>query len=1138
MADPTTSVIQLAAWLARSVGGSAALFADFTSEWLGLRLPDAVFQSPQVESALRGAETTATKVGAAGEKLETEAASGDEIKILSAFLQLGVALVEFTAALDNLATRVKANVTTATVPDPAARAEAEDFAEDLAAILTQAILASAVTDQAPRVGFALRLLGLLDWERVPRDPANPLSHDHVRRILRLNRVEGLITDPVQHYKDVFRWGEDDFNPASVFDLYSSFWDEEFGVETGVSGGDPFLRQGFLTIARDRATSPPSLALTATAQLEEKLETRIPVNDNWGFGVSSSLLLIGLLTGRVSPPLTFSLSPPSGSITGELRAFYNRNPEASPFDILGGVGLLSISAEDVKFGVGAKASWDGATTATIQPILFADVTGATLRLGTGDGDSFIGSLLASAEIEGEFDLGLEWTLGEGLRVKASGGVEIALPIHRELGPITLETLYFLLKIANDGMLSFETSAAITGKLGPLSASVDRIGAQLDLRFAEGADADFGPFDVALKFKPPNGIGLAVDAGVVKGGGYLYLDFDKGEYAGALELTFSNFLSLKAIGLINTKMPGGQPGFSLLIIITAEFSPGFQLGFGFVLAGVGGLLGLNRAVLLDALAQGVRTGAANNILFPTNVVENAPKIISDLKAIFPPEQGVFLIGPMAKIGWGTPTLISLSLGIIIEIPGNIVILGRLRVNLPTEDSPLVLLQVTFMGAIEFDKRRIWFFASLFESRVLFITLDGEMGLLMDFSDNPNFVLSVGGFHPSYSAPPLPFPSPKRIALNLINESYARVRVEGYFAVTTNSVQFGSRTEVFFGFDVLSVEGHISFDALFRFSPLYFIIEMSSGFSVKVFGLGLFSVRLRGSLEGPAPWRIRGTASISLLFFDIDVDVDETFGERNVDTIAPISVLPLLTAEIEKPANWVAGLPSSGQLFTNLRKLDAAAALVLHPVGTLKLGQRAVPLNLKIDKVGNQKAADVNELKLEVTSAGLTAAGRTRESFARAQFQDMDDARKLSSPSFEKLDNGVELSAAAGQWAAGPAADRNVRYETIILDTALEPLRVRFFEFWASLFSHFQKGAAVSYAHNSLAREKLTQPFADKVELPGASYVVAFTSDNKSVGQASVFGSQAEAEMYSAQLVGQDPTLFDSLHVIPATEVNTSL
>ena len=43
-----------------------------------------------------------------------------------------------------------------------------------------------------------------------------------------------------------------------------------------------------------------------------------------------------------------------------------------------------------------------------------------------------------------------------------------------------------------------------------------------------------------------------------------------------------------------------------------------------------------------------------MFPHDVVANAPRIISDLRRFFPPEPGTFLIGPMAKLGWGTPTL----------------------------------------------------------------------------------------------------------------------------------------------------------------------------------------------------------------------------------------------------------------------------------------------------------------------------------------------------------------------------------------------------------------------------------------------------------------------------------------------------
>ena len=83
-------------------------------------------------------------------------------------------------------------------------------------------------------------------------------------------------------------------------------------------------------------------------------------------------------------------------------------------------------------------------------------------------------------------------------------------------------------------------------------------------------------------------------------------------------------MKAIGIITTKMPDGSTGFSLLIIITAEFGTGIQLGFGFTLIGLGGLLGLNRTMSLQPLMEGVRTGAINSIMFPQNpVARTRPK-----------------------------------------------------------------------------------------------------------------------------------------------------------------------------------------------------------------------------------------------------------------------------------------------------------------------------------------------------------------------------------------------------------------------------------------------------------------------------------------------------------------------------------
>jgi hypothetical protein len=799
-----------------------------------------------------------------------------------------------------------------------------------------------------------------------------------------------------------------------------------------------------------------------------------------------------------------------------------DPEASRFEldgasVLGGVRFHSNGA----FEVYVEAAVEGARI-VIQP--------------GDDSDSFLSSLLPPEGITIGTDLTLGFSTTQGLYFGGSGGLEIALPAHIQLGPVEIMSALIAIKF-RDGV-RIELGATIKGDLSVLKAVVENIGLTATITFPDDQRGNLGPANLALGFKPPNGVGLSIDAGVVKGGGYLYLDFDKGEYAGALELVVSNFLSLRAIGLINTKLPGGQPGFSMLVIITAEFSPGFQLGYGFTLIGVGGLVGLNRGVLLEPLANGIRTGAIGSILFPTDIIANAPRIISDLRAIFPPKPDTFLIGPMAKIGWGTPTLISVALGVIIEIPGNVVILGRLKLALPTEDEAVVVLQLSFMGALEFDKRRIWFFASLYESRILFISLDGEMGLLMDFSDNPNFVLTVGGFHPKFTPPPLPFPSPKRLALSLIDESFARVRVETYFAVTTNSVQLGARAEAFFGFSALSVEGYFGFDALLRFSPFYFIVEISSGFSVKVFGMGVWGVHLRGALEGPTPWHITGKASIDFFFFSISVSVDEVFGEHRAEVLPPLPVLPALRKELEKLESWKATLPGTGRQLVTLREIGDPGLLVLHPVGVLQVSQRFMPLNLPIDKVGNQKPSDITKATVTIDAGSVLAVrGPTRERFAAAQYRTMDDAAKLSAPAFEMFESGVELSASGNDWSTGPSATRTVRYETIIIDTAFERHTIKYFEFWAGLFVHFAAGAAITKSDLSLNKEKKLQPFAAKVDILGEQFTVASQADNTAVPGVQTFTSHAEAVAHLAGALAADPTLADTMHVIPLAEVNVA-
>ena len=295
-----------------------------------------------------------------------------------------------------------------------------------------------------------------------------------------------------------------------------------------------------------------------------------------------------------------------------------------------------------------------------------------------------------------------------------------------------------------------------------------------------------------------------------------------------------------------------------------------------------------------------------------------------------------------------------------------------------------------------------------------------------------------------------------------------------MTSNTVQFGARVEVFFGFKSLSVQGHVSFDALFRFSPFHFTVDIAASFSVKVFGTGVFSVKVRGTLDGPAPWHIEGHGSISLLFWSIDVDFSKTWGEARNAVLPPIAVFPLVLGELGKPESWRALLPAGNRLLVSVRtQPQERDTIVLHPLGALQISQRSVPLGVRVDHVGNQRPGDVNRITIEAPGGtGLVKQDDAFEMFAPAQFRDFSDAERLSKPAFARERSGVQLSAAEGLRSSGMVR-RNIRYEEIIVDTNFKRFARPFSGYAGSLFDFFTRGASVARSELSQAATVRRQP-----------------------------------------------------------------
>src|SRR5262249_10034909 len=149
--------------------------------------------------------------------------------------------------------------------------------------------------------------------------------------------------------------------------------------------------------------------------------------------------------------------------------------------------------------------------------------------------------------------------------------------------------------------------------PVAVTVQGVGAAARIDFPGDGKGNLGLVDFGVEFENPTGVGIAIDAGPVSGGGFI--SFKDGRYAGALELRVYE-IAVKACAVLDTKLRDGRKGFSFVIVIAAESQP-IQRGLGFTLNGVGGLLGINRTVSEEALEKALQSGRLADVLFPQDL-----------------------------------------------------------------------------------------------------------------------------------------------------------------------------------------------------------------------------------------------------------------------------------------------------------------------------------------------------------------------------------------------------------------------------------------------------------------------------------------------------------------------------------------
>ncbi len=799
------------------------------------------------------------------------------------------------------------------------------------------------------------------------------------------------------------------------------------------------RQKTFTLARsDDGSKKLTLTLGVTtagaetklfAELESKLGTAAPAGDGVELQFSTTGSVRAQFALPALVPLPATIPPPELGGALDIGITFSRRSSAAPLR-LGPADATHFSIGELSGGIRLKND---------TPQVEFDLKDTTLVLDMRQ-DALLSAVIGDA-IEVALTFGLIGDVA-GLRLRDGTGLKGTIPLEKiPNSPVQIPFLYFDLTTGGTlDRVDIEIAGSFQVAIGPFGGSIDRLGTKLNM---DGLLGGGGNPVAGWGLKPPSGAGLAIDAGVIKGGGFLIFDPDRGEYGGILEIKLMQ-IGVKAIGLLSTKNPGG---WSLLLIITAQL-PSIQLGFGFTLTGVGGLLGVQHTIDTPALSSGLSSGSLDSFLFPQNPIANAAQIINQLRTIFPFRVGGFVIGPMLELGWGTPSLVTARIGVLIEA-SQIVVVGQVIVQLPPlVDKPLALLylQMDIAGGVVFQPLKFWLDGLLRDSRVLFISLTGQFAFRALFGDKPSFLISAGGFHPRFTDVPPDVPAPFQRVGAEFSIGIVGMEFKGYFAVTSATVQGGSSMRVWGDVGVAAFEGGFEFNAIIYVVPTFrFEVDIHIWAGVEVFDIDFASVDIYGLLAGPGRWHIVGRATIHTPWPlpDFHFKVDETWGEDRETIVRRIRLADELKKELESrddkgtPVTWSAVLPPANDGFVTLITLPPEPGLLGHPNALLQFVQKRMPLAKALTKLGSDAIEGEKQIGIATVRFGpieKPADRRLDDPFPIAQFIDMNEDDLLGKPSFERLESGFEVG--QRDYLFGQPVPELFDYEEVNLSTPQEP------------------------------------------------------------------------------------------------------
>ena len=642
-----------------------------------------------------------------------------------------------------------------------------DFASTFPSELLDFLIYSALAQHGPQIFAILHLGGVLTEQRLPAAAATGRG-EYVARRVHWDRLTDLAGDPIATVKQAYGWGstfDGDTFLRSVGILIQAFGGnagrhladrrlvDQFYADdapnrsavTNLIVSVPYLNASTFGDGVSASTSiallgipiPPSATVAAAPDglallpmISGQASESTPLSDQVTLTLGGDFL---------SRPVRAELHPGSAVVRGSQGDTHvdanaritAKSPPTNPWRAFGDAESSRLEVTAAHAGLAMQGDVDGDLDLQVE----VGLDTAALVINLGDGDGFVQGTLGSQSARSPLSLVVKWSSHTGFALGGQPKLAVSLPVGQSLGAVaTITSVGLALAGADNDAVAFDATLTFSTSLGPFALTVADAGLRILVRPVGDADppGNLGNVDLGLGFKPPSGVGVALDSSVVTGGGFLEQTAD--QYAGGLELSVSGY-ALKAFGLIQTALPGGQAGYSFIAVISAEFVPSIELPFGFTLDGVGGMIGVNRTIDQDAVESALWAHHLDGLLFPANPIAAAPQLLSALDSYFPGAHGRYVFGPLAKIGWGGVVDGEVALMLELPEPVKLLLIGEVQALVPAQ-SPQLELHISFDGGIDFGKKLAFFDATLHDSHITSYPISGDLAFRYGWGATPRW------------------------------------------------------------------------------------------------------------------------------------------------------------------------------------------------------------------------------------------------------------------------------------------------------------------------------------------------------------------------------------------------------------------